>query len=47
LWWPSGSLTNAQATYGYFTPVITTLWWFYRQSIVTLRGAQLDVVLKD
>jgi hypothetical protein len=27
--------------------VITILWWFYLQSVVTLLGAQLNVVLKD
>src|SRR5579884_1292427 len=39
-------LQNAQATYGHFATVITILWWFYLQSIITLLGAQLNVVLK-
>lgn len=38
-------LHNAQSTYGSFATVITILWWFYLQSIVTLLGAQLNVVL--
>jgi len=36
---------NAQSTYGTFATVITMLWWFYLQAIVTLLGAQLNVVL--
>jgi membrane protein len=40
-------LKNAQSTYGHFATVITILWWFYLQSILTLLGAQLNVVLKD
>jgi uncharacterized BrkB/YihY/UPF0761 family membrane protein len=40
-------LQNAQSTYGHFPTVITILWWFYIQSIITLMGAQLNVVLKD
>jgi membrane protein len=40
-------LQNAQSTYGTFATVITLLWWFYLQSIVTLLGAQLNVVLKE
>jgi membrane protein len=40
-------LKNAQATYGHFATVITILWWFYLQSMITLLGAQLNVVLKD
>ncbi|WAL65190.1 YihY/virulence factor BrkB family protein [Amycolatopsis cynarae] len=40
-------LHNAQRTYGQFATVITLLWWFYLQSIVTLLGAQLNVVLKE
>jgi YihY family inner membrane protein len=40
-------LHNAQSTYGHFATVITILWWFYLQSIVTLLGAQLNVVLKE
>jgi YihY family inner membrane protein len=39
-------LQNAQSTYGHFATVITILWWFYLQSIITLLGAQLNVVLK-
>jgi membrane protein len=40
-------LKNAQATYGHFATVITILWWFYLQSIITMLGAQLNVVLKE
>ncbi len=40
-------LKNAQSTYGSFATVITILWWFYLQSILTLLGAQLNVVLKE
>ncbi len=40
-------LQNAQSTYGHFATVITILWWFYLQSIITLLGAQLNVVLKN
>ena len=40
-------LSNAQSTYGKFATVITMLWWFYITSIVTLLGAQLNVVLKE
>jgi YihY family inner membrane protein len=40
-------LKNAQATYGHFATVITILWWFYLQSMITLLGAQLNVVLKE
>ena len=43
----SGHLRSAQSTYGHFATVITILWWFYLQSIVTLLGAQLNVVLKE
>ena len=39
-------LQNAQSTYGHFATVITILWWFYLQSMITLLGAQLNVVLK-
>jgi membrane protein len=39
-------LKNAQSTYGHFATVITILWWFYLQSMITLLGAQLNVVLK-
>ncbi|HLY48018.1 MAG TPA: YihY/virulence factor BrkB family protein [Solirubrobacteraceae bacterium] len=40
-------LKSAQPTYGRFATVITILWWFYLQSVVTLLGAQLNVVLKE
>jgi membrane protein len=40
-------LHSAQSTYGHFATVITFLWWFYLQAIVTLLGAQLNVVLKE
>jgi YihY family inner membrane protein len=40
-------LKNASSTYGNFATVITILWWFYIQSIITLFGAQLNVVLKE
>lgn len=40
-------LQNAQSTYGHFATVITILWWFYLQSMITLLGAQLNVVLKE
>lgn len=40
-------VTNAQGTYGHFATVLTLLWWFYLQSILTLVGAQLNVVLRD
>ena len=40
-------LQNASSTYGNFATVITILWWFYIQSIITLLGAQLNVVLKE
>jgi YihY family inner membrane protein len=42
----SRHLKSAQPIYGHFATVITILWWFYLQSIVTLLGAQLNVVLK-
>jgi YihY family inner membrane protein len=42
----SRHLQSAQSTYGTFATVITILWWFYLQSVVTLLGAQLNVVLK-
>lgn len=38
-------LQNAQGTYASFATVITILWWFYLQSILTLLGAQVNVVL--
>jgi YihY family inner membrane protein len=40
-------LQNAQSTYGNFATVITMLWWFYLQAVVTLLGAQLNVVLHE
>jgi membrane protein len=40
-------LKSAQPTYGHFATVITILWWFYLQSVITLLGAQLNVVLKE
>ncbi|MBV9798552.1 MAG: YihY/virulence factor BrkB family protein [Solirubrobacterales bacterium] len=40
-------LKNAQSTYGHFATVITILWWFYLQSVITLLGVQLNVVLKE
>jgi membrane protein len=43
----SRHLRSAQSTYGHFATVITMLWWFYVQAIVTLLGAQLNVVLKQ
>jgi membrane protein len=43
----SRHLKSAQGTYGTFATVITILWWFYLQSIITLLGAQLNVVLKE
>jgi membrane protein len=43
----SRHLKSAQSTYGHFATVITILWWFYLQSVITLMGAQLNVVLKD
>ena len=43
----SRHLKSAQATYGHFATVVTILWWFYLQSVITLLGAQLNVVLKE
>ena len=43
----SGHLKNAQSTYGHFATVITILWWFYLQAVITLLAAQLNVVLDD
>jgi YihY family inner membrane protein len=40
-------LHNAQSTYGHFATVITILWWFYLQSLITLLGAQLNTVLTE
>jgi len=39
-------LKNAQSTYGHFATVITILWWFYLEALITMLGAQLNVVLK-
>ena len=39
-------LQNAESTYGNFATVITILWWFYLSGILTLLGAQLNVVLR-
>jgi membrane protein len=43
----SNRLQHAAATYGHFATVITILWWFYLQSVVTMLGAQLNVVLHE
>lgn len=43
----SRHLKSAQGTYGHFATVITLLWWFYLEAMVSLLGAQLNVVLKD
>lgn len=43
----SRHLKNAQSTYGHFATVITILWWFYLQSVITLLGAQLNTVLRE
>lgn len=43
----SNRMHHAQATYGHFATVITILWWFYLQSVITLLGAQLNVVLHE
>lgn len=40
-------LHNAERIYGNFATVITMLSWFYLQSVITLLGAQLNVVLKE
>lgn len=42
----SRHLHTAERAYGNFATVLTMLWWFYLGSIVTLFGAQLNVVLK-
>ena len=41
----SRHLHSTQSTYGHFATVITILWWFYLQAVITLLGAQLNVVL--
>jgi membrane protein len=43
----SRHLKSAQSTYGHFATVITILWWFYLQSLITLLGAQLNTVLRE
>ena len=43
----SRHLKSAQSTYGHFATVITILWWFYLQAVITLLGSQLNVVLKE
>lgn len=40
-------LQNSERIYGNFATVITMLSWIYLQSLVTLIGAQLNVVLKE
>jgi len=40
-------LQTAQKTYGNFATVITLLWWFYLTGVLTLLGAQLNVVLRE
>ena len=40
-------LRYTERTYGNFATVITLLWWLYLQAIITLVGAQLNVVLKE
>jgi YihY family inner membrane protein len=40
-------LHNAEKIYGNYATVITMLSWFYLQSVVTLLGTQLNVVLKE
>ncbi|MFD2415336.1 YihY/virulence factor BrkB family protein [Amycolatopsis pigmentata] len=40
-------VAGASRTYGQFATVITLLWWFYLQSVITVLGAQLNVVLKE
>ena len=40
-------LKHAQSTYGQSATVITILWWFYLESMITLPGARLNVVLKE
>jgi YihY family inner membrane protein len=42
----SRHLKSAQSTYGHFATVITILWWFYLQGVITMLGAQVNVVLK-
>lgn len=43
----SRHLQSAQSTYGHFATVITILWWFYLQAVVTMLGAELNVVLHE
>lgn len=42
----SNRLQSSSSTYGSFATVITLLWWFYLQGMVTMLGAQINVVLK-
>jgi YihY family inner membrane protein len=42
----SRHLKSAQSTYGEFATVITILWWFYLEALITMLGSQLNVVLK-
>jgi YihY family inner membrane protein len=42
----SRHLKSAQSTYGTFATVITILWWFYLQGVITMLGAQINVVVK-
>jgi uncharacterized BrkB/YihY/UPF0761 family membrane protein len=41
----SRRLQDAEPTYGHFATVITILWWFYLQALITLLGSQLNAVL--
>ena len=43
----SSRLQSAGSTYGAFATVIVILWWFYIQGMVSMLGAQLNVVLKE
>ena len=43
----SRELHKTQSTYGHFATVITILWWFYIQAMVSMYGAQLNAVLKE
>lgn len=40
-------LHRAQGAYGNLATVVTILWWFYLQSMITLLGAQVNVVLTE
>lgn len=39
-------LQSSSSTYGSFATVIMLLWWFYLKGILTMLGAQINVVLK-